>query len=522
MSSSDRAQTAILWADDEIDALRPHLLFLQNKGFAVTPVSNGNDALAMLKTQAFDLVFLDEHMPGLNGLDTLARIKADYPALPVVMITKSEEEKIMNEAIGSKIADYLIKPVNPSQILLTTKRILDRARLRNEHSSQKYLQNFSRISSSIQSGLPPDGWIDVYKELTRYEMELQDADEGLQTVLADQFQQVNLEFGRFVEKEYRFWMRDLPPKRPLLSPDVVAEFVAPHIDVERPLFFIVIDCMRYDQWLAFQNLLAPYFGIETSFYFSILPTATPYSRNSIFAGLFPSEIERLYPNLWETADEDETSLNKFEDKLLELQLRRLGYPIVPKYTKVVHSNDARRVLDQLHTYMHSPVNAFVFNFVDTLVHSRSDTPVLREIAPDVSAFRSLTKTWFEHSDLFEMLKALSEKNAKIVITTDHGSVRTLRDTQVGADRSTSTSLRYKYGRSLQVDEGTAMIVRNPSEYKLPNNRYCPNYIFAKEDYYFVYPNNYHKYQNKYKDSFQHGGISMEEMMLPVLTLTPRR
>jgi CheY-like chemotaxis protein len=522
MSNSERPQGTILWADDEIDTLKPHQLFLQQKGFLVTPVSNGADALELLKTRHFDLVFLDEHMPGLSGLDVLNRIKADYPSVPVVMVTRSEEEQIMNEAIGSKIADYLIKPVNPSQILLTVKRLLERYKLRNEHSSQKYLQRFNQISMAIQGGLNPDEWIEIYRELTRWEMELQDADEGLQSVLQDQFQQVNLEFCRYIEKDYRFWLREEAPKRPLLSPDVVREFVAPQIDLERPLFFIVIDCMRYDQWLAFQGLLAPHFAIDTKFYYSILPTATPYSRNAIFAGLYPSEIERLYPNLWETADEDETSLNKFEDKLLELQLRRLGYPIIPKYTKVLQSHDARRVLDQLHTYMHSPVNAFVFNFVDTLVHSRSDTPVLREIAPDVSAFRSLTRTWFEHSDLYAMLKELSERNVKVVITTDHGSVRTLRDAQVQADRSTSTSLRYKYGRSLGVDNGEAILVKNPAEYKLPNNRFCPNYIFAKEDFYFVYPNNYHKFQNKYKDTFQHGGVSMEEMILPVLTLTPKR
>jgi CheY-like chemotaxis protein len=515
-------QASILWADDEIDTLRPHIMFLEQKGFSVTPVTNGEDAIALFKQQSFDLVFVDENMPGLNGLDTLNRIKRDYPNVPVVMITKSEEESIMNEAIGSKIADYLIKPVNPNQIFLTIKRILDRNKLRNEHAAQKYLQSFNRITQAIMNEPKPDEWVSIYRELTRFEIELENADEGLQTILIDQFQQVNLEFARFIEREYKYWLRESPPNRPFLSPDIFAQFAGPHINLERPLFFIVIDCMRYDQWLAFESLLASFYSVETNFYYSILPTATPYARNAIFSGLYPSEIEKFYPNLWETAEEDETSLNKYEDKLLEILLKRLGYPIVPKYQKVLHASDSKRVLDQLYSYMHSPVNAFVFNFVDTLVHSRSDTPVLKEIAPDVAAFRSLTRTWFEHSSLFQMLKILSEKDVKVIITTDHGSVRTLRDTQVLGDRFASTSLRYKYGRNLNADEGAAMVVRNPTEYKLPNNKYCPSYIFAKEDFYFVYPTNYHKFQNKYKDTFQHGGISMEEMILPILTLTPKR
>jgi CheY-like chemotaxis protein len=511
----------ILWADDEIDHLKPHIMFLEGKGFKVTPVTNGEDAVTMVTKQPFDIVFLDEQMPGLDGLGALARIKELQPALPVVMITKSEEESIMEDAIGSKISDYLIKPVNPNQILLTIKRILDRKRLRNEKSAQTYLRNFNSLSQQIQSDPDFDTWISIYRQLTNWEMELTGGDEGLRQVLIDQFQQANLEFGKFIEAEYPYWLKSAVPERPVLSPDVMKQYVVPQLDEAASVFFIIIDCMRYDQWVVFESMLTDYYQIDTDFYYSILPTATPYSRNAIFAGLFPIDIERRYPQLWNTTDDNESSLNKYEEDLLAAQLKSMKLDISAKYEKILQADEGKRISDRIQNYTQTRLNAFVFNFVDTLVHYRSDSDVMKEIAPDVPAFRALARTWFAHSNLLQILRALSKKDVRIVITTDHGSVRALRDTKVLGDRETSTSLRYKYGRHLKCERDAAIFVENPLHYKLPRSGMSTNYIFAKEDYYFVYPTNYHRFQNKYRDTFQHGGASMEEMILPVATLKPR-
>lgn len=512
----------ILWADDEIERLKPHILFLENKGFTLKPVTNGEDAITLVQEEAFDLIFLDEQMPGMDGLTTLSKIKQLSPQIPVVMITKSEEEMIMEDAIGFKIADYLIKPVNPNQILLTIKRILDQKRLTNEKSAQNYLQSFQSISAQIDSRPDWSEWISIYTQLTSWELELENGDEGLLQILNDQIQQANTEFGKFIDSEYQYWLDKDLDERPLLSPDIVKEYIHPHLDEADSTFLFIIDCMRYDQWLVFEKLLSDFYTIETDFYYSILPTATPYSRNSIFAGLYPLDIEEHYPQFWKNAEGDESSLNQDEPELLTEQMRRLGHDFSPKYEKILHKNEGKRISDRINNYLQSPFNAFVFNFVDTLVHSRSDSDVLKEIAPDVPAFRSLAKTWFQHSNLLQIFKELSSKNVRIVVTTDHGSVRALRDTKVLGDRNTSTSLRYKFGRHLKADKNAAIIVDNPSDYKLPKLNSSTNYIFAKEDYYFVYPTNYNKFLNKYKDTFQHGGASMEEMILPVSVLKPKK
>ena len=514
-------QYQILWADDEIDQLRPHIIFLENKGFKVTPVTNGEDAITLIRDNNYDLVFLDEQMPGMDGITTLGKIKDLKPTLPVVMITKSEEEHIMEDAIGSKISDYLIKPVNPNQILLTIKRILDRSRIQNEKTAQQYLKSFTQISDSINSKSSWQEWIKVYKQLTQWDLELESGDEALQQVLYDQIQQANKEFGKFIRSEYAYWLKDGETDRPLLSPDIIKEYVFPRLNDDKPVFFILIDCMRYDQWLVFENMLSDYYNIETDFYYSILPTATPYSRNAIFAGLYPSEIERNYPNLWTLQDDNETSLNRFEQELLEEQFFRKRLNIKPKYEKVLHADDNKRIQDRIKNYLQQPFSAFVFNFVDTLVHSRSDSDVLQEISPDVSAFRGLTKAWFSHSALLNIFKTLSKEDCTIIVTTDHGSVRALRDTKVIGDRDTSTGLRYKYGKHLKANSDDAIFVKNPADYKLPRSVMAMNYVLATEDYFFVYPTNYNRFQNKYKDTFQHGGASMEEMILPVAVLNPK-
>jgi len=511
----------ILWVDDEIDRLKGHIVFLENKGFEVTPVTNGEDAVTLITKNSYDLVFLDEQMPGMDGIATLEKMKTVQPSLPVIMITKSEEEHIMDEAIGAKISDYLIKPVNPNQIYLTVKRILDQKRLQDEKSAQNYLRSFNEISSQISKHTDWKEWIDIYKKLTRWSLDLEDGDEALLQVLEDQFQQANQTFGQFIENNYKQWLQMSTPERPALSTDIVKEYVMPHVDNGQTTIMFILDCMRYDQWLLFEEILNNYYMIDTDYYYSILPTATPYSRNAIFSGLFPSQIQKRHSDLWQTAREDETSLNRYESDLFELQCRRLGYDITPKYEKILNSDKGSQVADKIVDYTQIPLTGLVFNFVDTLVHYRSDSKVVKELAPDMSAFRSLTTTWFEHSPLLRIFKELAEQDVTLVVTTDHGSVRALRDTKVLGDRDTSTNLRYKYGRNLKAESNAAIIIDDPSEYNLPHGGIINNYIIAKEDYFFVYPTNYHKYQNKYKDTFQHGGASIEEMILPIATMRPR-
>ena len=511
----------ILWADDETDQLQSHIIFLEKKGFTIEPVSNGEDAVAMIREKPFDIVFLDEQMPGMGGLDTLEKIKSMNPLLPVVMITKSEEESIMEDAIGSKISDYLIKPVNPNQILLTTKRILERSRLQNEKSAQTYLRGFGAISSKIHPGTGWQEWIDIYRELTKWHIDLGEGDEALKQVLDDQFEEANREFGKFIEREYVEWMQN-EDSAPLLSPDIFKQYVVPHLEGDKKVMFFLIDCMRYDQWLVFEPYLARMYDIKTDFYYSILPTATPYSRNAIFAGLSPMEIEKMYPELW-AQGQDETSLNRHEEELLHKQLDRFGVDINFKYEKILSAEDGKQVSGKMRNYSQSKLAAFVYNFVDTLVHSRSDSDVIKELAPDVPAFRSITEAWFQHSSLLQMFKELADEDVTIVVTTDHGSVRSLKDTKVFGDKDTATSLRYKYGRNLNAENANSVIhIRDAKKFKLPELGKASDYLIAREDYYFVYPTNYHKYQNRYRDTFQHGGASMEEMILPVATLTPKK
>ena len=510
----------ILWVDDEIDQLKAHIIFLKEKGFEIEPVTNGEDAIEMIKSQNFDIVFLDEQMPGMGGIDALEKIKENQPSLPVVMITKSEEESIMEDAIGGHISDYLIKPVNPNQILLTIKRILERKRLENEKSAQAYLRNFNQLSARFNEQTSWEGWIDIYKTLTRWELNLQQSDEGLQQVLQDQFQQANQAFGRFVEVEYRTWLKETNDDKPVLSQQIMDKYVFPKLKNNEKVVFILIDCMRYDQWLLFEKILSEFYNISNDFYYSLLPTATPYSRNAIFAGLYPLQIQKVYPDLWKMG-QDETSLNRHEEELLTHQLERRKIDKNIKYEKVIKPEEGRKVVDRLSNYTQADLTTIVYNFVDRLVHSRSDSDVLKQIAPDVSAFRSLTKTWFEHSPLLQMFREMADEDVTLVVTTDHGSVRSLRDTKVFGDRDTATSLRYKYGRNLKADKGAAIFIDNPNDYQLPVDPPANTYIVAKEDYYFVYPTNYHKFQNRYRDTFQHGGASMEEMILPIATLRPR-
>lgn len=513
----------ILWVDDEIELLRSHIIFLSEKGYEVDTVTNGEDAISSVKEKLYDLIFLDEMMAGMGGLETLSRIKNINNSIPVVMITKSEEESLMNEAIGGKITDYLTKPVNPSQVLLVCKKILEGKKISGQYAAKDYLQDFNQITMALSSSLDYSEWIDIYLKLVNWSIELdQHREIGLEQSLNDQYKEANKEFSKFVEKNYKSWVIDNNNNSPNLSPVITEKYVLNHLREEgRSVFYFVLDCLRLDQWLVMEKQLTDLFKIEKDYYYSILPTATPYARNSLFAGLFPADIEKNYPDYWVSGSDDENSMNKYEKELLQLLLdrKRIKLRNDLKYIKIIDPEVGRNFEQNIHSYQNTHLTAVVVNFLDMIAHGRSDSDILKEIAPDEAAYRSLTHSWFNHSSLLNIFRAISKmKNAKIIITTDHGSIRSLRGAKVLGDREASTNLRFKYGRNLKADEKHALYVKNASDFRLPRRGVTINYIIAKEDYYFVYPTEYHRFLTHYKDTFQHGGISMEEMILPIITL----
>lgn len=517
----------LLWVDDEIELLRSHIIFLTEKGYEVDTVTNGEDAISMVKEKNYDLLFLDEMMAGMGGLETLSRIKEFKPNIPVVMVTKSEEESLMNEAIGGKIKDYLTKPVNPSQVLLVCKKILDGKKISGEYAAKDYLQDFNEISQSLMGKLDYEDWISIYQKLVSWSIELDRHPEmGLKQTLIDQYKEANKEFSKFVENNYTQWIaKQGDPEYPTLTTEIVEKYVFDKLKEENTsVFFFVLDCLRLDQWLLMEEQLREYFTIQKDYYFSILPTSTPYARNSLFSGLYPSEIEKYYPKLWQGNDDDERSMNKHEKELLQLLIDRKKIRLRNdlKYLKIIDPEVGRNFEQNIHSYNSNHFTAIVVNFLDMIAHGRSDSDLLKEIAPDEAAYRSLTNSWFTHSSLLSTLKTLAGmKKIKIILTTDHGSIRSLRGAKVLGDREASTNLRFKYGRNLKVDDKHALYIKNSAEYKLPKRGVTINYIIAKEDYYFVYPTDYHKFLSHYKDTFQHGGISMEEIILPVVTMEPK-
>jgi CheY-like chemotaxis protein len=518
------AKGRILWVDDEIDLLRSHIMLLNEKGYRVETATNGEDAVALVRSAVFDLVFLDEMMAGMGGLQTLAAIKEMRPNLPVIMVTKNEEESLMEEAIGDKISDYLTKPVNPSQVLLACKKILEGKKITGAAVSKDYTEEFRTISSAVLSDPGFENWVDIYQRLTGWSMELDMHPElGLKQTLLDQIRESNLAFGKYIERHYQDWVEQTN-NRPPLSTEVLDKFVFPELQHGKSIVLFVIDCLRLDQWLIMEQALQEFYAISKQYYYSILPTATPYSRNAIFSGSWPCDLEGRFPELWEKSEDDENSKNKFEREFLEnlLERRKIVLKPEPKYVKILDPEYAKAVEGSILSYAQGKLTAIVVNFVDMLAHGRSDSSLLKEIAPDESAYRSLTRSWFMHSTLFSMLRTLSRnKNVTVIVTTDHGSIRSLRGTKVLGDREASTNLRYKFGRNLKCDEKHAVYVKNPLDFKLPRRGIATNYIIAKEDFFFVYPTDYHKYLNQYRDSFQHGGISMEEVILPVVKLEPK-
>jgi len=519
----------LLWVDDEIELLKPHLILLEQRGYEVSTATNGEDAIELVQNGRFDLVFLDEMMVGISGLETLSVIKDIDASLPVVMVTKNEQESLMEDAIGRKIDDYLTKPVNPTQILAACKKFLDSRRINEQKITQDFQQEYANIARRLMDRPDWSEWLDIYIKLVQLSVDL-DAykDVGLTQSLNDQWKECNAEFCRFIEDEYGSWLTDRDKReegQPLLSPHLLDQFLVPRLENGRPTFFIVVDCMRLDQWLVMERHIRNLFTIQREYYCGILPTATPYARNSIFAGLFPTEINKHYPQF--TIDErgrDEHTLNKNEKELLALFLKRRRIQLKNdlQYIKIIDTDFGKKIENDILRYAKHQLTAIVINAVDMIAHSRSDYPILKEIAPDEPAYRTLTESWFQHSSFYGILKTLSTiKDVQIVITTDHGAVRCLRGSKVIGDRDTTTNLRYKIGRNVKAEARDAMIIKDPEAYKIPAPGVATTCVIAKEDRYFVYPTDYNKYLTKYRDSFQHGGISLEEMVLPVVILEPR-
>jgi CheY-like chemotaxis protein len=513
----------ILWADDEIDLFKPSIMFLENKGYKVIPVTNGKDAIDLVAGKGIDVVFLDESMPGLTGLETLQRIKEINQHLPCVMITKNEEENLMEEAIGSQIADYLIKPVKPQQILSTLKKIIDNTRLVSEKTTSSYQQEFQKLFMSIQDNLNFKEWAELYKKLVYWEIELNKSDSHMVEVFDSQKQEANREFNKYVIKNYKDWIKAEPgDNAPIMSHSLLKQKLAPLLKENKPTFLVVIDNLRFDQWKAIQPLVMENFKVdeEDTFYAS-LPTATQYSRNAIFAGMTALEISQKFPEQWKN-DDDEGGKNMHEDFFLEQFLKRTFHePIKHQYVKVTNHRDANLLENNINNYLNNKLTVIVYNFVDMLSHARTEMEVLKELASDEAAYRSLAVSWFDHSPLQNALKKLAEKDVNILLTTDHGTVRVQDPSKCIGDRETTTNIRYKNGKNLNFDERDVYAVREPETIGLPKSRLSSTYIFAKENKFLVYPNNYNHFVNFYKNSFQHGGISLEEMIVPVVRLSKK-
>lgn len=516
----------LLWADDEIELLKAHLLFLEKKGYEVITVSNGTDAIDQCRSHSFDLVLLDEMMPGLSGLETLQRIKEISPSLPVVMVTKSEEEDIMNQAIGSKIADYLIKPVNPNQILLTLKKNIHRKEIVSEVTQTGYQQNFTQIAMQISDCRTWQDWIEVYRRLVHWELELSGTDSSMTEMLGMQKEEANTGFAKFVRKNYLDWVDALSPTasqadHPMMSPELFKRKVFPMLNEGEKVFLVVLDNFRYDQWRMIAGEIGDSFDIDEDLYFSILPTATQYARNAIFSGLMPNKIAEMFPELWVDEDEDEGK-NLNEGPLIGTQLERYRRKNTYSYHKINDSAGAEKFIQQFKNLERNDLNVVVFNFIDMLSHARTESKMVRELANNESAYRSITLSWFRHSVISELFKLLAQSDYKVIITTDHGSIRANRPVKIVGDRNTNTNLRYKLGKNLGYDSKELFAIKDPRKAQLPSPNISTSYVFATGDSFFAYPNNYNYYVSYYKDTFQHGGISMEEMIIPIITMTGKK
>ncbi len=513
-------QGEILWVDDEIDSLKSQIIFLKNKGYSVTPLSNGYDALELLKEKNVDVVLLDESMPGLTGLETLAKIKEMLPQLPVVMVTKNEAENIMEEALGAQITDYLIKPVNPNQVLLSLKKIMDGKRLVSEKTTIAYQQDFRNLFMALNDNPNHEEWKELYKKLVYWELEIARSDSSeMMEVLQTQKSEANTEFFKYISKNYANWIKDNGKTGPLLSHRIFEQKIAPHIKAGQPTFMIVVDNLRYDHWKAFQATIAESLRVvEEDLFYSILPTATQYCRNAIFAGMLPIDIEKHFPLEWKN-DDEEGGKNLYEEMFFANQLKHLKMDKLKwQYVKITNNEDARFLEDNIHNYLSNDLTVIVYNFVDMLSHARTEMEVLKELAGDEVSYRSLVVSWFEHSPLHRALKKIAEKNIQVFMTTDHGSVKVKTPSKCVGDRQTTANLRYKHGRNLQFENKDVLSFRDPKQAGLPTPNVSSTFIFAKEDVFLCYPNNYNHYVNYYRNTFQHGGVSIEEMIIPIIRL----
>ncbi len=513
----------ILWVDDEIESLQSQKLFLENKGYEVQTLTNGFDAIDYVKENQVDVVLIDETMPGITGLETLAKIKEVNSQIPIVLITKNETENLMDDAIGSQISDYLIKPVNPNQVLLSLKKILDNKRLVSEKTTSAYQQQFRNLFMALNSNPDHNEWMDIYKKVVYWELEMAKSDSPeMQEVLQSQKSEANTEFFKFVSRHYSSWVNAKSTDAPIMSHSLLQFKVLPHLEKGTPLFFVLIDNLRYDQWKSIQPIFAESFRIieEDSFY-SILPTATQYSRNAIFAGMLPVDIEKNFPVEWKN-DDEQGGKNLNEELFLRAQLKRLGKnDLKVSYTKVLNNHAGLELVNIMHNLMNNDLNVIVYNFVDMLSHARTEMEVLKELASDEVSYRSITTSWFEHSPLHQALKKIADKNIKIVLATDHGSVRVKTPCKVVGDKQTTTNLRYKHGRNLNYEPKEVLSFRDPRVAGLPVPTVNSSYIFAKEDGFLCYPNNYNHYVNYYRNTFQHGGVSLEEMIIPVIKMVSK-
>lgn len=511
----------VLWVDDEIDLLKPHILFLEQRNYSITTAQSGTEALEEIRKDTFDIVFLDENMPGLSGLETLSEIKEYQASLPVVMITKSEEEYIMEEAIGAKIADYLIKPVNPNQILLSLKKNLDHTRLISQKTTSNYQQEFRKIAMDLSSVNSFDEWVNLYKKLVYWELELENIqDSGMIEILESQKEEANNQFSKFIDKNYADWFRD-SDDAPTLSHQLFKRKIKPELSTDTPTLLVVVDNLRYDQWKVLEPSIASVYKKNSEELFcSILPTATQYARNAIFSGLMPSDMEKLHPDLW-LNDTDEGGKNMKEAEFLEAQLKRLRLDIKYDYHKISSLKQGIRVAENIRSYKNNDLTVIVYNFVDMLSHAKTEMEVIKELASNDKSYRSLTLSWFRNSPLLDIIQQAARIGFKLIITTDHGTINVKNPSKVIGDRNTSLNLRYKTGKSLTFEDKEVLAARDPKAIKLPSIHMSSSFIFAKNDYFFAYPNNYNHYVSYYRNTYQHGGISLEEMIIPFSVFSPR-
>ncbi len=513
----------ILWVDDEIESLQSQILFLQNKGYEVNALTNGFDAIDFVKDNPVDVVLLDETMPGISGLETLAKIKEVNSGIPVVLITKNETENLMDDAIGSQITDYLIKPVNPNQVLLSLKKIIDNRRLVAERTTTAYQQQFRNLFMALNSSPDHNEWMDIYKKLVYWELEMEKSDSPeMREVLQSQKSEANTEFFKFVSKNYAKWVNPKSDDGPIMSHTLFQFKVLPHVEKGTSTFFVLLDNLRFDQWKAIQPIFSESFRIlEEDTFYSILPTATQYSRNAIFSGLMPMDIEKQFSAQWKN-DDEEGGKNLHEEEFFRGLLKRLKKDDLKfSYTKVLNYHAGQELVNNIHNLLGNDLNIIVYNFVDMMSHARTELEVLKELAGDEISYRSVTRSWFEHSPLHQALKKVADKKINLVLATDHGSVRVKTPAKVIGDKQTTTNLRYKHGRNLNYDSKEVLSFRDPKEAGLPVPTVNSSYIFAKEDIFLCYPNNYNYYVNYYRNTFQHGGLSLEEMVVPVIKMTSK-